>query len=63
MVDEFVNNPQDLEEERFMWLEAQVVDINYNMSVLMVVLSNKLAPLREDEILTKRLDKRVDWGI
>lgn len=42
MVDEPVNNPRDHVEERFLWLEAQVADINRNMNLLMMGLTNKL---------------------
>jgi len=43
MVDEyFHNNPWDLAEESFESLEAQIVDINHNMNLLMAALASKL---------------------
>jgi len=44
-----INNPQDHANETFAWMEAQVVDINYNVSLLMVDLTNKLELFGEDE--------------
>jgi hypothetical protein len=45
MVDDFVhNNPLDLAEEIFFRLEDQFTDISHNMTLLMVVLANKLRP-------------------
>lgn len=41
------NNPQDLAEEIFSRLEAQVVDISCNMNLLMVALANEIG-IRED---------------
>jgi hypothetical protein len=49
MADESVhNNPRDPTEERFEWLEAQVVDISHNMNLLMVALARKLRPFGDD---------------
>lgn len=35
IVDESVNNPHNPTKERFLWLEAQVVDRNCNVNILM----------------------------
>jgi hypothetical protein len=49
MGDESVhNNSRDPIEERFERLEAQVVDINCNMNLLMAALASKLLPFRDD---------------
>jgi len=42
MVDEFVNNSRDPIEEKFLGLEAQVLDIKCNVNLLMVILNNNL---------------------
>lgn len=42
MVNEVVNNPHDPTKDRFARLEAQVVDINHNVRLLMVDLTNKV---------------------
>jgi hypothetical protein len=41
------NNPRDLEEEIFERLEAQVIDINCNMNLLMVTLEINIRSFRE----------------
>lgn len=49
MVNESIyDNPQYLKKDRFVWLEEKVVDINYNVSLLLVVITNKLSLLEED---------------
>jgi hypothetical protein len=49
MADEFVhNNPRDLVEERFERLEAQFVNINHNMNLLMKTLARKLGLFGDD---------------
>jgi hypothetical protein len=49
MEDEYVhNNPRDPAEERFEWLEAQVVDISRNMNLLLVALASNLRLLGDD---------------
>lgn len=45
-----MNNPPDLTEERFAQLEVQVTNINHNVSLLMVVMTNKFGLFQEDEI-------------
>jgi len=47
MVNEFVNNPQDPLEERVSWLEAQVIDINHNVSLTIEILINNLELFEE----------------
>jgi hypothetical protein len=50
MVNESIHNiPQDLVEEIFETLEAQVADINHNMNLLMVALASKPEPFGDDE--------------
>lgn len=48
MAYESVNDPRDLAEERFSWLEAQVVDISHNMNFLMLTQRHKLNIFGED---------------
>jgi hypothetical protein len=49
MADESVhNNPQDLEEERFVRLEMQVVEINHNMNLLIEALEINIEPFGDD---------------
>ncbi len=58
MVDEFVNEPQDPAEKMFVHLEAQVVDINYNVSLLMEALTNKLGLFGEDGDSNKEVEPK-----
>jgi hypothetical protein len=49
MENEYVhNNPRDPTKERFERLEVQFSDIGHNMNLLMVALSIKLRPFRDD---------------
>lgn len=47
MVAKFVNDPHDPVEERFLWLESQVVDLNFNVNLLMEALTNMTKILGE----------------
>jgi hypothetical protein len=42
MVDKYSNNPKGESEDMFSKLEAEVIEISCNMSILMVALENKL---------------------
>jgi len=42
MGNESVNEPHDLVEVGFTWLKEQVLDINYNVKLLMANLKNKM---------------------
>jgi hypothetical protein len=49
MADESVhNNPRDLAEKRFEGIEAQVVDIDRNMNLLMAALVRKIRLFGDD---------------
>ena len=48
MGDESVKKPRDSADVRFSRLEQQVTDINRNLNLLMVALSNKLGIFGED---------------
>lgn len=50
MADKSVNKPGYPTEERFLWLEQQVTDINHNVNLFMVALSNKLGIFGEDGV-------------
>lgn len=49
MVDESPNNPQDLAKERYVQLEALVTNVNHNVNLLMVALTNNPRLFREEE--------------
>ena len=64
MVNKFVNNPHDLVEERLVWMEAQVSYLNCNMSLLMVVFTNKIRLFIEDgcsNVDSRTKGKLIDW--
>jgi len=48
MVEKYINNPQDIVEEGFVQQESWVVNINYNVSLLMATLTNELELFIED---------------
>ena len=48
MGDEFVNEPHDTAELRFLLLEEQVADINRNVNLLMAALSNRMGIFGEE---------------
>lgn len=53
IIDESVyDNHQNMVDERFSWLEAQVVDINNNVSLLMKALNNNIRLFGEYGCLT-----------
>ncbi len=64
MIDESIyDNPQDLFEERFVWLEEKVGYINYNVCILMMALTNKIGLLRDDGgSNAKVILERKQWG-
>lgn len=43
-----MKSPHDITKKRFGWLEAQIEDINSNVSLLMEALTNKLGIFKED---------------
>ena len=47
MANEYINNPRDELEKRFLMFEAQVYYISHNMAILMVALENKFRPSKE----------------
>lgn len=58
MTKEPVNNPEDPTNEMFTWLEAQVTNINHNVSLIIVALTNKLGHLVNMEVLIQRFEYR-----
>ena len=48
MAEKSMNNPRDLENERFSWLEAQAACKIHNMNLFMTTPTNKLTLFRED---------------
>lgn len=62
MGDKSVNKPCDLAEVRFSWLEEQVTDINCNVNLLMVALSNKLGIFGEEGGLNAKEKSEGGWG-
>jgi hypothetical protein len=61
-VDSTRKNPQDEEEEIFLKLEEQVIDISHNMDLLMESLEN-FKHLRRLVSITQKLDQMRNWEI